>query len=186
MTGKSAAGIVALVVLGSTFAFGLSKQRDVSHVDTAHITVPPAGFRTFTAAAITGTSFAGTPFSLAEMHGRPIFINFWGSWRAPCRREAPELRALSHSLAGQAAFVGVAYQSPRSKAMAFARKAGWHYPIVSAPCCDLGERYGVVALPTTIVVDSAGQPREWKARRWVFGNERRAFACQRTVGMVEA
>jgi hypothetical protein len=41
--------------------------------------------------------------------------------------------------------------------VAFARKAGWRYPIVSAPCCDLGDRYGVVAMPTTIVVDSKGQ-----------------------------
>jgi thiol-disulfide isomerase/thioredoxin len=157
MTGRFAAGLVALVVLGVTFAFGLSKQRDVSYIDTARLTVPRAGFHTFTAAAITGTSFAGTPFSLATLHGKPIFINFWGSWCAPCRREAPELRAFSRSLGHRAALVGVAYQSPRDKAIAFARKARWGYPIVSAPCCGLGDRYGVVALPTTIVVDPAGQ-----------------------------
>jgi hypothetical protein len=53
--------------------------------------------------------------------------------------------------------VGVAIQSPHADAVAFARKAGWKYPIVAKPCCKLGDRYGVVYMPTTIVVDSKGQ-----------------------------
>jgi thiol-disulfide isomerase/thioredoxin len=157
MSRRLVAGLVALVALGGVFAFGLSKQDAVSHIDTTHVVVPPAGFQPFAAAAITGTSFAGTPFSLAKLQGKPVFINFWGSWCIPCRREAPQLKAFSRTLGARAAFVGVAYQSPHANAVAFARKAGWRYPIVSAPCCDLGDRYGVVAMPTTIVVDSKGQ-----------------------------
>ena len=157
MSRRLVAGIVALIAVGGVFAFGLSKQDDVSHVDTEHVVVPPAGFQPFAAASITGTAFSGKPFSLAKLHGKPVFINFWGSWCAPCRREAPQLKAFSRSLGNRAAFVGVAYQSPHGKAVAFARKAGWRYPIVGAPCCDLGDRYGVVAMPTTIVVDRTGQ-----------------------------
>jgi thiol-disulfide isomerase/thioredoxin len=157
MSRRLVAGIVALIAVGGVFAFGLSKQDDVSHVATEHVVVPPAGFQPFAAASITGTAFSGKPFSLAKLHGKPVFINFWGSWCAPCRREAPELKAFSRTLGNRAAFVGVAYQSPHGKAVAFARKAGWRYPIVGAPCCDLGDRYGVVAMPTTIVVDRTGQ-----------------------------
>ena len=86
-----------------------------------------------------------------------MFINFWGSWCAPCRREAPQLKAFSRSLDGRASFVGVAIQSPHKAAVSFARKAGWRYPIVSAQCCGLSDRYGVVAMPTTIVVNGSGQ-----------------------------
>src|SRR4051812_20530970 len=157
MSRRLVAGIVALIAVGGVFAFGLSKQDDVSHVDTKHVVVPPDGFQPFAAASITGTSFSGQPFSLAKLQGKPVFINFWGSWCAPCRREAPQLKAFSRTLGGRAAFVGVAYQSPHAKAVAFARRAGWRYPIVGASCCDLGERYGVVYMPTTIVVDSKGQ-----------------------------
>jgi thiol-disulfide isomerase/thioredoxin len=157
MSRRLVAGLVALVALGGVFAYGLSKQDDVSHIDTTHVVVPPAGFQPFAAAAITGTSFAGAPFSLAKLQGKPVFINFWGSWCAPCRREAPQLKAFSRTLDGRASFVGVAYQSPHGKAVAFAHKAGWRYPIVAAPCCTLGDRYGVIAMPTTIVVDSKGQ-----------------------------
>jgi cytochrome c biogenesis protein CcmG/thiol:disulfide interchange protein DsbE len=157
MNRRLVAGIVALIAIGGVFAFGLSKQDDVSHIDTKHVVVPPAGFQPFAAASITGTSFSGAPFSLAKLEGKPVFINFWGSWCIPCRREAPVLKAFSRTLGSQASFVGVAYQSPHAKAVAFAHKAGWRYPIVAADCCALGDRYGVVYMPTTIVVDSKGQ-----------------------------
>lgn len=157
MSRRMVAGAVALIALGGVFAFGLSNQHDISHVDTKRVVVPPAGFQPFSAAPITATSFSGQSFSLAKFEGKPVFINFWGSWCAPCRREAPQLRAFNRILGRSARLIGVAYESPRAQAVAFAHKAGWEYPIVSAPCCDLGDRYGVVGLPTTIVVDSNGQ-----------------------------
>jgi thiol-disulfide isomerase/thioredoxin len=157
MSRRLVAGLVALVALGGVFAYGLSKQDDAGRIDTANVTVPPAGFQTYAAAAITGKTFDGDAFSLARLRGKPVFINFWGSWCGPCRREAPELRTFNDALDGRAAFVGVAVQSPRDKAVAFARKAGWRYPIVGTPCCDLSTLYGVVYMPTTIVVDSRGQ-----------------------------
>jgi thiol-disulfide isomerase/thioredoxin len=135
----------------------LSNQGDVSSQDTKNVTVPPSGFQPFAAAAITGTAFDGADFSLARLQGKPVFINFWGSWCEPCKREAPDLRAFSGSLEGRAAFVGVAVDSPHSDAVSFARKAGWRYPIVSTRCCGLNNRYGIVGMPTTIVVDGNGR-----------------------------
>lgn len=37
----------------------------------------------------------GRPRSLAEWNGRPLIINFWATWCAPCRREIPMLNALA-------------------------------------------------------------------------------------------
>jgi thiol-disulfide isomerase/thioredoxin len=139
------------------FAFGLSKQDDVSSQDTKDVKVPPAGFKTYDAAAITGTAFDGAPFSLARFEGKPVFINFWGEWCIPCRKEAPALRDFSRSLDARAAFVGVAIDSRHKEAVEFAEKHGWNYPIVAKRCCDLSQRYGIVGMPTTIVVDGQGQ-----------------------------
>jgi cytochrome c biogenesis protein CcmG/thiol:disulfide interchange protein DsbE len=157
MSRRLVAGLVALIAIGGVFAYGLSKQNDVATIDTTHVTVPPSGFQTFAAAAIRGTTLDQKAFSLARLQGKPVFINFWGSWCPPCKREAPDLRAFSNGLGGRAAMVGVAIDSPSADARTFIRKAGWRYPIVSLHCCDLANRYGVTYFPTTVVVNGRGQ-----------------------------
>jgi thiol-disulfide isomerase/thioredoxin len=157
MSRRLVAGLVALIAIGGVFAYGLSHQDDVASIDTTHVTVPPSGFQTFAAADIKGTTLDAKPFSLTSLEGKPVFINFWGSWCPPCKKEAPDLRSFSDGLGGQAAFVGVAIDSPSADARTFIRKAGWRYPIVSRHCCDLANRYGVTYFPTTIVVNGRGQ-----------------------------
>ena len=95
MSRRLVAGLVALIAIGGVFAFGLSKQDDVSSQDTENVTVPPEGFQTFAAAAITGHGVRRRGTSRSPgCRASPSFINFWGSWCEPCKREAPELRVV--------------------------------------------------------------------------------------------
>ncbi|MFJ1299724.1 TlpA family protein disulfide reductase [Pseudomonadota bacterium AL_CKDN230030165-1A_HGKHYDSX7] len=43
---------------------------------------------------------AGQPQALAQWRGKPMVINFWATWCAPCVREMPELEALSKKYPG--------------------------------------------------------------------------------------
>jgi cytochrome c biogenesis protein CcmG, thiol:disulfide interchange protein DsbE len=150
------AGFVTLVVVGGVFAFGLSKQGEVSRIDASHVAVPPAGFQTYPAAPIASSSVHGAAFSLASLRGRFVFINFWAPNCAPCVREAPQLRAFADGLGGRATMMGVAIDTSGVDARNFALSHGWNYPILTKRCCDLIDSYGVVGLPTTIVVDRQG------------------------------
>lgn len=35
------------------------------------------------------------PISLADYHGKVVFLNFWATWCPPCQREMPEIQKLS-------------------------------------------------------------------------------------------
>ncbi|UCH75291.1 MAG: TlpA family protein disulfide reductase [Rhodospirillales bacterium] len=44
------------------------------------------------------TDPAGRPLSLSDLHGRIVFLHFWGSWCPPCQVEFPELQRLYDTL----------------------------------------------------------------------------------------
>jgi cytochrome c biogenesis protein CcmG/thiol:disulfide interchange protein DsbE len=103
------------------------------------------------------TPLTGRAISLADLRGKPALINFWASWCGPCRQEAPELRRFSRTLDGKARLVGVDYTDEASSARAFARQAGWDYPLLRDPNGTYGDRYGLPGLPATAVLDSRGR-----------------------------
>ena len=113
MSRRLVAGLVALIAIGGVFAYGLSKQDDVSRIDTKHVTVPPSGFQTFAAAAIKGTTLDARPFSLARLRGQAGLHQLLGLVvRRPASARRPTCAASRTALGGRASFVGVAIHSP--------------------------------------------------------------------------
>jgi cytochrome c biogenesis protein CcmG/thiol:disulfide interchange protein DsbE len=93
---------------------------------------------------------------LASLRGRPAAINFWASWCEPCRREAPELERLNRSLHGSASVVGVDWSDGADSARAFIREHHMTYPDLRDSNGVVGQRYGLIGLPTTFILDSHG------------------------------
>jgi cytochrome c biogenesis protein CcmG, thiol:disulfide interchange protein DsbE len=99
---------------------------------------------------------SGHRVDLASLRGKPALVNFWASWCAPCKQEAPELKRFSQSLGDQATLVGVDWGDSADNARAFIAKAGWTYPVLRDPSQKVGTQYGLNGLPTTFVLDSDG------------------------------
>ncbi len=91
-----------------------------------------------------------------SLRGKPAAINFWASWCAPCRREAPDLERLSRSLHGSASVVGVDWTDGADSARTFIREHHMTYPNLSDQDGVVGQRYGLIGLPTTFILDSHG------------------------------
>jgi cytochrome c biogenesis protein CcmG/thiol:disulfide interchange protein DsbE len=97
--------------------------------------------------------FDGGQLSLADLHDQVIVVNFWGSWCAPCRKEAPVLEKVWQEYQGQGVtFIGIAYKDTEGKARAFLDEFGITYPNALDPANRVARAYRVQGVPETFFI----------------------------------
>lgn len=106
---------------------------------------------------ITGELLDQTPVELAGWRGRIVVINFWGSWCAPCRAEAPDLQATFEATKGVGvAFLGVDVRDSRDAAQAFQSTFHITYPSLYDPPGQVAMGFNAVSpnvVPATLLLD---------------------------------
>ena len=113
------------------------------------------------APGVSGSTLSGARFSLSSYRGKVVVLNFWGSWCAPCRSEAPTLAVLSeqYQLKG-VQFVGVDIRDSPASAEAFVQNFDISYPSLNDPADEIALAFrGTVppeAIPSTLVIDRNG------------------------------
>lgn len=101
--------------------------------------------------------FAGAPpVDLASYLGRPLVVNLWATWCAPCVEEMPHFQTVSADLAGEVAFLGVNVQDGPSQAEPFVAELGISYDLAADPRREFTEAIGAFGMPTTLFVDAQG------------------------------
>jgi thiol-disulfide isomerase/thioredoxin len=99
----------------------------------------------------------GKPTKLASFGGRPLMVNFWATWCAPCRREIPLLNKIRMQRKAQnAEIVGIAVDF-REDVLKFVQKVPLSYPLLIGEEDGLAaaEAFGMgMAFPFSVFVDS--------------------------------
>ncbi len=114
------------------------------------------------APTVSGTTVTGQHLSLAAYRGDTIVLNFWGSWCAPCRAEAPALGQLARQLHSRGVrFVGVDIRDEPDSALAFMQQFNVDYPSISDPSDEIALEFRTTVppadIPTTLVIDRDGR-----------------------------
>ena len=94
--------------------------------------------------------------SLSDLRGKPVVMNFWASWCAPCKDEAPLLREAFAAYGDRINFVGIDIKDARTDALAFVEEYGLAYPSVRDEEQTIYQDYGLTGQPETFFIDSEG------------------------------
>ena len=110
--------------------------------------------------ALAGTSIDGRKFSVEAFRGVPVLVHYWSTDCEPCKVDLAQIRELQ-SKYGPKKFgvVGVALDGDKAKLTKFLQAKPLPWPQLHEPGgldSRLAEEYGVLALPTMMLVDAKG------------------------------
>ncbi len=136
--------MVGIVLAAVVFGVQLARQRQ---------TQPESG----AAPDFTLTTLQGETYTLSELRGKVVLINFWASWCGPCRVEAPVLERIWQQYKDRGVVVlGVAYTDTESGARDFIAEFNQTYPNGLDLGTKISDKYHITGVPETYVVDQNG------------------------------
>jgi peroxiredoxin len=127
----------------------------------------PAPREGFLAPDFTLQDAQGQSMRLSDLRGKPVLLNIWASWCAPCKAEMPAMQTVYADYAPQGftvLAVNATFQDQQENALAFAASRGLTFPILLDTQGSVSQLYQVRAMPTSFFIDSQGI-----IRRSVFG-----------------
>ena len=143
----------ALVVVGiAVFVATRPAPRNEFVADGPPVPAPQAGALT----DLTADEFEGV---LVGLRGRPVIVNIWASWCAPCRTETPLLERAALAHASDVVIIGVNSRDERSGALGFMDEFDVTFPNVFDRTGEIRRRLGLRGFPSTYVFGADGALR---------------------------
>jgi thiol-disulfide isomerase/thioredoxin len=117
------------------------------------VSVPPASGNP----SPTASGAAKSEAWLSDFRGHPVVLNFWATWCHPCRQEMPQfVNAYDKYKDKGLVVIGLDLQEGPALIQPFAQEYGIDYPILVDRTGQVGDKYRLLGLPTTVFIDANG------------------------------
>jgi peroxiredoxin len=103
----------------------------------------------------------GTPVSLSQYAGKPVWLTFGASWCADCRAEATDIEATWQRYRDKGLVIlGVFIDESASDITSYAQRAGLTFPIAVDEKEVVAGRYRTLGIPTHVLIGTDGRIRQ--------------------------
>lgn len=110
---------------------------------------------------ITLKNLQGQEVRLSDFRGKVVLLNFWATWCKPCKEEMPAMQASYDKLRDEGFVVLAVNELEDTEKVAEHIRAHHHtFPVVMDHSNSVANRYGVVGLPASFLIDRQGIVRE--------------------------
>jgi len=155
---KTASAKQGSIIIGGVLVFavilGLTVLPMFKPAKSKLLGLPAAGF---TLPVITGGS-PGSRVRLGDLKGKVVVLDFWASWCAPCRAEAPIIDRVARRHEGKGVVVlGIATSGDDwMRAAEFAKSQNLGYTTLFDDGDRVAGAFRIQQLPTLVVLDREG------------------------------
>lgn len=108
-------------------------------------------------ANFTLTDLSGKTWTLRNLRGKVVVVNFWATWCPPCRKEMPDLETLYQRFAAQGLVILGISDEEAGKVKPFIEQQKITYPSLLDPGRKVNEQFQIDGIPKTFIYDREGK-----------------------------
>ncbi|MBZ5586805.1 MAG: TlpA family protein disulfide reductase [Acidobacteriia bacterium] len=108
-------------------------------------------------ADFTLSDLSGKSWSLRDLRGKVVLVNFWATWCPPCRKEMPDMEALYRRFGPRGLMVLAISDEDTAKVQPFIAAQKYTYPVLLDAGRKVNELFGVQGIPKTFVYNREGK-----------------------------